>query len=101
MHNGTRHYAVDSRDRGMFSGRAARATIKIYDVSNAAIPLITLSNAETIAFRLNVPKERNAIETYLLTFIPANAPPIAPKNDPYKVFNPASAEICIVIFNLL
>src|SRR6266567_3416138 len=41
--HGTRLYAFYSRDVGKFGGRAKHATIKIYDGSNAASPLTTIS----------------------------------------------------------
>ena len=73
MFHGTTLYAVHSRDVGTFGGRAARATIKIYDTRDCGTPRLTISG-ETVAPTLAMLRDckkvgRDAIQAYLTSAI--------------------------------
>lgn len=74
--HGVRLYAVDSRDVGTFGGRAAKASIKIYDGSCATVPRTTISGEMVKSFRRDVEKlgRGEQIEQYLRTLLPSNDP---------------------------
>jgi hypothetical protein len=76
--HGIRLYAVDSRDVGTFGGRAARATIKIYDGSDCGTPRTTISGemVDTVRSDLGPPTKasRAAVNEYLRRLLPSNDP---------------------------
>ncbi len=75
--HGTRLYAFYSRDVGKFGGRAKHATIKIYDGSNAASPLTTISGEMVKTVRKYLESEDASCEDindYLRRLLPSNNP---------------------------
>jgi hypothetical protein len=78
IYHGTRLYAVDGRDVGTFGGRAKRATIKIYDGSNAASPRTVISGEMVAKVRKDLGSPatslREDINEYLRRLLPSNDP---------------------------
>lgn len=78
--HGIRLYAVDSRDVGMLGGRAARATIKVYDGSCANSPRVTISDRSQLPQIRSDLKEFNRVgdremtNRYLRRLLPSSDP---------------------------
>jgi hypothetical protein len=76
MFHGSTLYAVHSRTVGTFGGKAARATIKVYDTRDCGSPVLTVSG-ELTSIALGKLREhrgdREAVQAYLTSILAGSA----------------------------